>query len=79
MTDEWQNGFEAGYQFALNHYNPQTGTQNAPYPNAFIHREGAFNCGFGEGLITGRGVKIDEAFGKFKSIYWENGRAIVTR
>ena len=79
MNKEWDDGFTAGFEFATQHYDPQTGTQDAPFPESFIHRAGSFNCGFGEGLISGRSDKIQKAFGKFKSLHWENGKPVIER
>lgn len=79
MSDEYGKGWQDGYDFALKHYDAHSGKMSEDYPDTFVHRQGSYNCGFGEGIISGRSKKIHDAFGKFKSIHWENGKAIVSR
>lgn len=47
------------------------------YPGNFVHRAGSYNCGFGEGIITGRSEVIHNAFGNIKSIHWENDSPVI--
>lgn len=77
MSTEYANGFDAGIEFAKRYFNPWTGKMTQDFPSYFVHRSGSYNCGFGEGLITGRGEKIHTTFGQIKSIYWENDNPVI--
>lgn len=77
MSEQWEKGFDDGYQFALLKYDPHTGSMKKNYPNKFVHRGDAWSCGYGEGLISGRSKQIDDAFPGYRSISWPGGRAEV--
>lgn len=79
MNSEWEKGFDAGYKFAVDNWNADTGKYMIELPETFVHRNGHYNCGYGEGLISGRSQKIESTFGKIKEIHWENGRAVIKR
>jgi len=79
ISSEWNVGFDEGYKWAMDNYNPNSGMNMANYPNRFVHRGDAWSCGFGEGLISGRSQKMRDVFGYFKSIHWKNGKAIIER
>lgn len=76
MNEEYEKGFNDGIEWALKHFNPQTGVTELP--SSYIHRHGVYNKGFGEGLITGRSEVIEKTFGNsFTSISWSDGKVIV--
>ena len=77
MSEEYKNGFDAGFDFAKKNWDPQTGRQTKEFPKRFVHRGNVWSCGFGEGLISGRSELMTMTFGKFKSIHWSNGNAVV--
>lgn len=77
--NDWTKGFDDGYEFAIKNFNPQTGSYNIELPGSFRHRVGEYNCGFGEGLISGRGIVLDKTFPGWKRIHWPNGKADVTK
>ena len=71
--DEWGKGFEDGIKYAIKngsltiHYNIIEGKKvfsgigggTKQLPEKFQHRAGLYNCGFGEGLLTGFGKYVD--------------------
>lgn len=79
MSPEYEKGFNAGIEFATKNFNTQTGRYSKAFPDTFQHRVGIYNCGFGEGLITGRSEVIDKTFGELKSIHWSNGKPVIER
>lgn len=79
MSKDWDLGFDDGYKFAYENWNPNTGHYTRPLPATFVHREGLYNCGFGEGLISGRSEVLRKTFGEYKSIHWAYGKPVVTK
>ena len=64
MTDQWQQGWQDGYDFILKNFNPKTGCK--------VKRPDNVNNGFYEGEMYGRSVVWDKAYPNHKSISWNS-------
>lgn len=70
MSETYKQGFDAGYKFSIENWDPHTGNYSKSLPIEF-------NNGFVEGLISGRRFILDVTFPGYKKIYWPNRRAKV--
>lgn len=77
MSEEYERGFDEGFEFALTNFDATTGRYFISFPDWFRHRGDVKSCGFGEGLISGVSEKISITYGSIRGIHWKDGKAII--